>query len=301
MAHRRIVLVVIAALLFDLAPLLTARAQGTPSTPVPGSAPIGVLAEFEIDELPTPHAEVWFIRMELEAGGTVPFDELIGPMVLFIESGQLAVTADGPITLGEEQATETNETTTPAAMNEQVLEVGDSALIGDGVVMSGRNVTTEPVSFLVLLMFAAEREGEGGDSMEAPVGLRQQGVSVGLAEFYQAPATLTIERVVVEPGATMATELADSQGIGSGWMGMELGAVESGAAELLLESRSFHNLVWPAMLSGGNPQPEPVPLTATVELGQGDGYSAFNSTLSWRSTGAEDLIVLRVVIAPRMP
>jgi hypothetical protein len=45
-------------LLFGIAPLLDASAQESPATPVPGSAPIGVLAEFDIEMLPAPHAEV---------------------------------------------------------------------------------------------------------------------------------------------------------------------------------------------------------------------------------------------------
>jgi hypothetical protein len=298
MAHRRVTLLVVGALLLGLAPLLTARAQGIPATPVPGSAPTGVLAEFEIDELPTPHAEVWFIRMSLEPNGSVPLGELIGPMLLFIESGRLTVTADGPITPGGAQAADAPD---PEGTTEQVLQTGDSVLAGEGVSASAGNATGEPVTFLVLLMYPAEREGEGGDSMEEPVGLSQQGVSVGAAEFLPVPATLTLERVVVEPGETMASDTSTSQGRGPGWMGMELGAIETGSAEVVFEGRSFQNLTWPAMMTSTNPQPTQVPLTATAQLGQGDGYSAFGSTLSWVATGAEALTVLRIVVTPHMP
>ena len=54
------------------------------------------------------------------------------------------------------------------------------------------------------------------------------------------------------------------------------------------------------MATGGMAGPEQVPLTATVQLGQGDGYAAFNSTLSWTATGDDPLTVLRAVVTPRM-
>ena len=83
-------------------------------------------------------------------------------------------------------------------------------------------------------------------------------------------------------------------------MGIELGAVETGAAEVVFESRSFQNLTWPGMTTGGMAGPEQIPLTAKVRLDQGDGYAAFNTTLSWASTGDEPLTILRVVVTPHM-
>ena len=57
---------------------------------------------------------------------------------------------------------------------------------------------------------------------------------------------------------------------------------------MVWESRTFQNLAWPGITTGGPLAPERIPLTATVQLGRGDGYAAFNSTLSWTATGDND-------------
>ena len=65
-------------------------------------------------------------------------------------------------------------------------------------------------------MYAAEREGEGEVPSDEPVGLTQQGLSVGTAEFPPAPATLIVERVVVAPAGTMTTDVETAEGVGPG-------------------------------------------------------------------------------------
>jgi hypothetical protein len=280
-----------------LAPL-AATAQGVPASPVPGEAPTGVLAEFEIDELPTPHAEVWFLRMGLDPDGTAPLGRQAGPTVLYVESGQLTLETDGPVTLGAEAATGAAGPATPTGANETLLDAGASVLVSEGTSVSARNAAGEPATFLVLLMYPAEREGEDDGPSDEPVGFTQQGLSVGTAEFPPAPGTLTVERVVVALAGTMATDIQPPEGVWPGWMGIELGAVETGSAEVVFESRTLQNLTWPGMATGGRVEPEAVPLTATVRLAQGDGYAAFNSALSWTSTGDEPLTVLRAVVTP---
>jgi hypothetical protein len=276
---------------------LAAASQGVPGSPVPGEAPTGVLAEFEIDSLPTPHAEVWFLRMGLAPEGTVPLGRQVGPTVLYVESGQLTLETDGPLTLGDNAVTSAGGTAMPGAASETRLKAGTSVLIADGTSVSATNAAGAPVTFLLLLLFAAEREGEDQDSSVEPVGLTQHGISVGTAEFLPVPATLTIERVVV-PAGTMTPDTEPPEGIGSGWRGIELGAVETGSAQVVFESRSFQNLTWPGMTTGGLVEPEAVPLTAMVRLAQGDGYAAFNSTLTWASMSYEPLTVLRAVVTP---
>jgi hypothetical protein len=296
MASRRFVPSLVVVLLL-FAPLLTTSAQGLPATPAPGSAPTGVLAEFEIDELPTPHAEVWFLRMQLDPDGSTPLGPQAGPAVLYVEAGQLMLQVDGPVSLGAGESTDPTGLATPERATDTLLETGDSLLISEGTSVLASNGTDEPVTFLFLLMYPAEREGEGEGSSQEPVGLAEQGISVGVAEFEAVPARLTIERVVVEPAGTMVTDIETPDGIWPGWMGIELGTIETGAAEVVFESRTLQNLTWPPM-TGGRIEPEQIPLTATVQLDQGDGYTGFNSTLSWTSTGDEPLMVLRAVVRP---
>ena len=301
MIRQRFVLSLLVALLLVLTPPRMTSAQGLPATPVPGVAPTGVLAEFAIESLPTPHAEVWFLRMSLDPDGTVPLGPQAGPTVLYAESGQLALATDGPMTLGGAAAIAAAGSATLEGATETLLDAGSSVLVPEGTSVAVKTAVGKPATFLFLLMYPAEREGESEEPSDEPVGLTQQGLSVGTAEFPLGPGTLTVERVVVAAAGTMATDIQPPEGIWPGWMGIELGAVETGAAEVVFESRTLQNLTWPAMATGGMAEPEQVPLTATVQIGQGGGYAAFNSTLSWTATGDGPLTVLRAVVTPRRP
>jgi hypothetical protein len=267
-------------------------AQSPVASPVKGDAPTGVLAEFQLRELPAPHAEVWFIRMTLEPDGSLPMGAQGGPMILHVESGELMLALDGPVvTVSGQPASEPGEL---------VLATGESLFVPTSTGVAMTNPADAPASFLMLLMYAAETEGEGGQGMEEPTGLTQRGISVGTAEFMPMPATIAIERVVVEPGGTAATGGGMDGQMGPGWMGMDLGAVESGAATLLVERQAMDMLVWPGMLDTDMPQPERIALGGSVDLAAGDAYAMFNSTLTWTATGDEPLTILRVVITPEM-
>jgi hypothetical protein len=271
---------------------LAATSQGMPpmpATPVPGEAPVGVLAEFNLRHLPTPHAEVWFIRMELEPGGTIPASPAIGPVILYIESGELSLTVDGPVMLpGADRAEEPGEMT---------LGAGESLQLTLETTAEMRNDSDAPVSFLVFLTYAAEMEGESAGSGE-PTGLSQMGIAVGTAEFMDVPATVRIERVVFEPGTTVQPELAAGEEEMPFYMGMDLGAVETGSAEVVLEYAGRENIVWPGMLDNQMAGPELVALSSTVELRAGDAYAFHGATLTWKVTGDEPLTILRAVIHP---
>lgn len=281
-------IIVIAMALLPLA----ATSQGMPpmpATPVPGEAPIGTLAEFNLRHLPTPHAEVWFIRMELEPGGTIPASPAIGPVILYIESGELALTIDGPVMLpGADRAESPGELT---------LATGDSLQLTSETTAELRNDSAAPVTFLAFMTYAAEMEGEGGGGGE-PTGLSQMGIAIGTAEFMDVPATVRIERVVFEPGTTVQPELAAGEEEMPFYMGMDLGAVETGSAEVVVEYSGMENIVWPAMLDNQMGGPEIVSLMSTVELAAGDAYAFHGSTLTWKVTGDEPLTILRVVIHP---
>src|SRR5690348_9497140 len=86
-------------LLLSLTLVPTASAQGRPATPAPSDAPTGVLTRLSIEALPTPHAEVWFLRMGLEAGGSLPSEKQIGPVVTYVESGTLTLVSDRPVSV----------------------------------------------------------------------------------------------------------------------------------------------------------------------------------------------------------
>lgn len=281
-------LVVMAVALMPLA----AASQGMPplpATPVSGDAPVGTLAEFNLRHLPTPHAEVWFIRLELEPGGKIPASPPMGPVILYVESGDLALTVDGPVMLpGADRAESPGEMT---------LAIGDSLQLTRETTAELRNDSEAPVTFLMFMTYAAEMEGEGTGGGE-PTGLSQMGISVGTAEFMDVPATVRIERVVFEPGTTVEPELAAGEGEMPFYMGMDLGAVETGSAEVVLEYTGRENIFWPGMLDNQMAGPEIVAMTSTIQMEAGDAYAFHGSTLTWKVTGDEPLTILRVVIHP---
>jgi hypothetical protein len=124
------------------------------------------------------------------------------------------------------------------------------------------------------------------------------GIAIGTAEFMDVPATVRMERVVIEPGATVEPEMNASEMDMPGFLGMELGAVETGSAEVVLENAGMSNLLWPGMLENQMGGPEIVTMTSTVTLEAGDGYAFHGSTLTWTATGDEPVTILRVVINP---
>jgi quercetin dioxygenase-like cupin family protein len=278
-------------LVLALVPAITVSAKGVPATPVPGDAPTGVLAEFLIDELPTPHAEVWFLRMELAPGGSLPAAKQVGPVVAYVESGTLTLVADQPVTVSTAGAAATPDTGDGSPAIETVLRPGDAAIAGDGTSLAITNAGDEPARFLVVSLYAAEREGESSDGGE-PVGLTyQEAISIGVAEFPGGPGTLVIERVVAEPGAT----LSNDSGHGMGINGIELGGIEQGSAEATFEMGS--SWLWPDIQTEFQDR-QPIDSGATIDLTPGDGYYTFDGSSTWTVTSEEPLIVLRVVVMP---
>jgi hypothetical protein len=291
---RRLHITFLLVVLLSITPL-TAASQGMPpmpATPVPGEAPVGTLAEFNLSQLATPHAEVWFIRMGLDPGGSVPIADANGPVILYVETGELSLEIDGFVMMpGADRGEEPGELT---------MAAGDSLQITREATATLHNDTDAPVVFLGFLMYPAETEGQGDQNMADPVGLSQMGISVGTAEFMDVPATVRMERIVVKPGETIEPELDASAMQMPGYMGMELGAVETGSAEVTLENAGMANLTWPGMLDNQMGEPVRGPMTATVTLGTSDAYAFHGSILTWMATGDEPLTILRVVITPEM-
>ena len=281
------------AMLLGLTPAYAVVAQDIVATPVPGDAPVGILAEFRIEELPAPHAEVWWLRLELEPDGSIPAGTNPGPAVFYIETGELLVQSDGTVIPGESVAT-------PTAAAELTLKPGDSLFVPRDVSIEARNTTSEPVRFLMLLMYSGLDEGQGNTAEYNPVGLKTAGVAIGLAEFQPGPATISMERVVVQPRESMQNVTLPGEGLGPGWMGFDLGTVETGSADVVFESVSFRNMIWPSMTGDPMAEPEMLALTADGHVEQGESYAAFNSVLTFTNTGSEPLTILRVIVNPQM-
>lgn len=279
------------ALLLGLTPAFAMAAQDIVATPDPSTAPIGVLAEFDIEELPAPHTEVWFLRFQLEPGGLIPDGSNPGPAVLFVEVGTLEIISDGSVVPSD---------TTVDSTEELTLEPGDSVLVPRDVSIEARNAGDEPTRFLMLVMFSGMDEGQGEQTSEDPVGMTSTGVAVGVAEFQPVPASVTMERVVVEPGDSMQNISMPAGEMGPGWMGIDVGTIETGTADVLFERTSFENMIWPPFAPDQFSEPMQLEFTATGTMEQGDGYSAFGSVLTFTNTGDEPLTILRVIVGPRM-
>jgi hypothetical protein len=59
--------------------------------------PSPVLAPATVDAMPGPRAEVWFYRLQVDPGGSLPPTLQIGPTLLYVESGSVAITSDHPL------------------------------------------------------------------------------------------------------------------------------------------------------------------------------------------------------------
>ncbi len=260
-----------------------------PATPVSGEAPVGVLAQFSVDPLPSPHAEVWFLRMQLDPGGSLPEGEQIGPVVVYVESGQLTLTSDVAPEVAATGGTAAAAMATPDGMQQVVLAAGGSAMVPAGTMLAASNDGDEPVTFLVAMAYAAELEGtvdEGGE----PVGLSQMLLSAGGIEFPPMSGQITIERVEIAPD-----ELSGSMRMG----GIELGVVEQGQAAVTFIALDTGTMLWPGILNG-DAENSRLAMTGSATLTAGDGYASGNAGITWLPMG-DPVTVLRVVVGPEMP
>lgn len=294
MILRKLGLVLLLLPLVGFSTLLTAGAQGLSATPVTGSGPIGVLTTFPVDVLPGPHAEVWFLRMTLDPGGLLPPNPQSGPTLIYVERGEITLVSNQTVTVSPARETATLEAVSAspeAAEFQTVLHTGESALVSGGATLAAKNDADQPATFLALLMFSAlDEASESGEDTQEPVGLTTKGISVANAEFPAVPGTIVIERIQVAAGETLQSEPTFILGT----IGLELGALEQGSAKVTFTTRS--SWLWPNMLGGDLQELQPLDLTATAVLTDGDGYSTANGWSSWTVTSAEPLVVLRAVI-----
>ena len=285
-------------LLLGMMPAYAVSAQGTAATPETGLGLAGVLAEFEVDELADPHAEVWFIRGTLEPDGRLPLGVQNGQTVLYVESGTLTVEAE--VFVVEGHAHDPEGTAIVAAKWTTEVEVGRSLMVTRDTEATLSNTSDESTTFLMLFIYSAMDEDQSGSQTDEPVGLTQVGLSIGTAEFGPAPGTIVLERVVVEPGASMqnVTLPPPQEGADPGWMGIDLGIIETGSADIGMEQKSFHTITWPPMLPDEFAQPEQVTLTGSAQLETGESYAVYGSVLTLTNTGDEPLTILRVIVTP---
>lgn len=276
-------------LLLALMPALhTATAQeDIPQVAPPADGPVGVLAEFDVAELPTPHAEVWFVRMQLEPDGTLPESPQIGPVAVYVEAGELTLETDVEI---EAKVASGGASTgaTPNAAIRTVLGAGESAMIPAEAMLAARNASEEPVTFLVVMMYAAELEGTMQETGE-PVGLTQSLLSAGGVEFSPMPGKVTIERVEIAP---------DELTTGMQMAGIELGVVEQGQAMVTFTSLDTGTMTWPGIQEAYADNVR-VPMTGSAQLSAGDGYVTAGTAMMWLPMG-DPAVVLRVVAGPAM-
>lgn len=267
--------------------------ENAPQVAPPQDGPVGVLAEFDVAELPTPHAEVWFVRMQLAPDGSLPEGQQIGPVVVYVEAGELTLGTDVEIETNVAEGAETPLAATPDTGFSTVLRTGDSASIPAGAMLAATNATDAPVTFLVLMMYAAELEGAMEDTGE-PVGLTQSLLSAGGVEFPPIPGKVTIERVEIP---------ADVPTTGMQMAGIELGTVEEGRAAVTFIAFDTSTMIWPGMpqeqsdtVFAGNMR---VPMTGSAQLTAGDGYVTAGTATMWIPMG-DPIVVLRVVAGPDM-
>lgn len=287
MSHRGCVPYVL-ALLLTLMPVLTA-AQATPGTGAPARMVIAV----PVSDLPRPAAEVWLLRYILDPGVSLPEIQQVGPTLVVVEQGEVALTSDGPVTLKNTLGTPPPKAATSPA-GSTTLNVGEGALISGGAQLGMQNDSDQQSQLLVLKVFSPDQKKLAniptGIPTFASFGVTIQPIANGPASFAGGAGVLVIEQDVV--GAHRST-------VSGTFNGVEVGALEGGEARAVFMSGS--NWLWPRILTdypdcavGG-----PVPLHhgAALELTADDGYMSMKGSLTWRSNSDEPLIILRAVVS----
>ncbi len=280
----------------SLALLLIAPTAGQGSTPIlTEGQPTGVLAQVQVDALPSPHAEVWFLRFMLEPGGSLPLDVQIGPTVIVVESGELTLVTDQPVEIDGNLPMATPAT--GDGTYETVATTRQVVYVHEDTSLAVRNDGDAAVSMLALLTFSPERETEAMNQQSGPpaepVGLTQMPIGLTAAEFRAGPGTITIERVVLDPNATART---DVQG------GAIAGGIERGSVEVAPDAG--HGFVWPDSMQplgpqGGSEAPRRVDVEPgdSGELVANDGFGFWNAGLDWQA-GNDGATILQVRIEP---
>jgi hypothetical protein len=258
------------------------------ATVVPAEQPTEVLALVSVDALPSPHAEVWFLRFMLEPGGSLPLDVQIGPTVMAVEAGVLTLVTDQPVEI--DGAT--------AATTETVASAGQVVYVHKGTALAARNDGDVSVSVLTLLTFSGvvevEQQQATGDTPQAePIGFTQMPIGLTAAEFPEGPGTITIERVVLDPNATARTDVPG---------GAIAGGIEQGGVTVTVNSGN--GFVWQDMMQplgpqGGSRQPRRADVVAgdSGDLVANDSFGFWNAGVGWQA-GDDGATILQTRIEP---
>lgn len=279
------------ALLIGLMSPFAWAAQGNVETSKTEARNEGVLAEFDFNQVPSRHAEVWFMRISLRPEGTFPMWWKSAIMLFYVEEGSLAIEAGGPVmrsgsrTSGPQQLTLSSE---------------DSMLAPADVLVEMSNPTEEQATFLMVLMIFTTGDDETQRQVDDPSGYTLTRLSYGTAEFQLGPATITIDRVVVPPGESHESPSSYRTDLGYGWMGLDAGAVETGIGRAEILHRSEQGTMMRPDQSGISLNNPPVKFETALTFPAGWGYFFYNAEIAWASTGDQPLTILRVIVNPQI-
>ncbi|HEV2072265.1 MAG TPA: hypothetical protein VGR29_01370 [Thermomicrobiales bacterium] len=152
MFHRIRVSALSLILLLAFGTMLPAKAQPTPTAGPPATLQVA----FPVEKLPSPEAEVHFLRYTFGPGAQLPAAPQIGSTLLAVESGEITLTTDQPVSVknGGQLATPSPAT---SHAGETTLGPTQGALIPDGTLVSMRNDSDQEAQLLVLRVFSQEQ------------------------------------------------------------------------------------------------------------------------------------------------
>ena len=230
------------------------------------------------------------MRFRFAPGAVLPEQEQAGPILLFMEIGELKMSSDAGVTGYSAQGG-----VEQLAAGTIVLSAtaGHSALlVPDRAHFRVTNESPGSASALVLLLMSGEREEEVmrtpvpvTETPEAEVGVTSAGLAIGRGKFATGPGSITIERIQLELGATSTTNPA----------AVEAGSVELGTLGYAMSTGS--GFVWPGIAVSGGRQIDPTQLTdgSSGTLSPGDGY-CFGVGSAATVTAQAKAVILRAVV-----
>jgi hypothetical protein len=178
---------------------------------------------FPVEQLPSPEAEVRFLRYTFDPGAQLPSAPQVGSTLLVVESGEITLTTDQP-----ERAKSGGRMVTPSPAqcdpDDTTLRPTEGALVANGTLMSMRNDIDREARLLVLLVFSGEQAGlmdeADGSPVAVPTGVNLPQISGGYATFPAWSGVLLIEREIVG---------TNRSAVSSTHNGIEAGELEQGS------------------------------------------------------------------------
>jgi quercetin dioxygenase-like cupin family protein len=165
----------LSALFLTLLLLATSTVAAQTPAPPAATASNGVLMQLTLDEVqPKSIATVGMVRTTLEPGGSFRAFAGSGPAVHFVESGSITVRTEGDA-------------------RAEVVASGSALVLPPGATAEIRNDGEAPATTLGVLA-AADATTEAETSVTHSVLAQQR------AELPEAPVTVTLARVTIEPG-----------------------------------------------------------------------------------------------------